>query len=175
VRQGGPGDWALPSWNYSDSDNPNARLVRVGVTAPGVVFELHNAAGAVVSFMLGDVLDTSAPILGYIYEDIADPLATAGLAMVEEAIGVTFPQPPDRRVHRLLAQRLRPAVVHEGRSAADVGIGRSRPCRQRHSNMPDRATGALPVVRTLRPTNRTVGNRLRRYHFENRLVGGATL
>lgn len=28
VALGGPDDWALPYWNYSDADNPDARLVR---------------------------------------------------------------------------------------------------------------------------------------------------
>ena len=28
VRQGGPSDWAVPYWNYSDDEQPNARLVR---------------------------------------------------------------------------------------------------------------------------------------------------
>ena len=28
VALGGPDDWALPYWNYSDEENPNARLVR---------------------------------------------------------------------------------------------------------------------------------------------------
>ena len=28
VRQGGPSDWALPYWNYSDDEEPRARLVR---------------------------------------------------------------------------------------------------------------------------------------------------
>ena len=34
VRQGGPADWALPYWNYSDDEEPNARLVRKEFLTP---------------------------------------------------------------------------------------------------------------------------------------------
>ena len=34
TRLGGPGDWALPTWNYSDTNNPDARKLPLAFTLP---------------------------------------------------------------------------------------------------------------------------------------------
>lgn len=38
-------------------------------------FEFHDSTGAIVSLRPQDVLDTTAPPLGYVYEDVSDPFA----------------------------------------------------------------------------------------------------
>lgn len=45
----------------------------------GTDFDFHDASGATVTLTADQVVDTKAPLLSYQYEDISDPMPTAGL------------------------------------------------------------------------------------------------
>ena len=49
----------------------------------GTEFEFHDATGAIETLTADQVVDTRAPVLSYEYEDISDPMPTAGLAREE--------------------------------------------------------------------------------------------
>lgn len=53
----------------------------------GTAFDFNNATHAVVTLTSDQVTDTTTPLLSYRYEDISDPLATAGLAEEEIIMG----------------------------------------------------------------------------------------
>ncbi|TWJ03201.1 tyrosinase [Mucilaginibacter frigoritolerans] len=53
VKLGGPADWALPYWNYSDTSNPNARTIPPAFTNP------NNATNGL--WITGRVSDTIPP------------------------------------------------------------------------------------------------------------------
>ena len=56
-------------------------------------FELYDAAGDVISFTAGQVVDTTVPLLGYSYDDVSDPFGPSGPVESDE---VTMPpaEPP---------------------------------------------------------------------------------
>lgn len=53
----------------------------------GTDFDFHDATGAIATHTADEVIDTTTPLLSYRYEDISDPLATAGLAEEEIIMG----------------------------------------------------------------------------------------
>ena len=61
----------------------------------GVSFDFHDAAGAQVSLTVDQVLDTTKPLLDYVYEDDSDPLAAAAPAVAKPKALVAMPRIPE--------------------------------------------------------------------------------
>ncbi len=79
-----------------------------------VRFDFHDGAGAAAQFASGEVLDTTSPRLGYIYEDISDPVGGAALAEV--------PLPDPDRPATLIGSADDGARLGAARVAAEVVI-----------------------------------------------------
>jgi tyrosinase len=65
-------------WRNSDPTHTNPSLA---AWLSSIDFDFHDADGKPVTLEAGQVLDTTSPMLDYVYQDISDPLGARRLAM----------------------------------------------------------------------------------------------
>jgi len=93
------------------------------LSAAGVSFELYDKGGAIRSFTSKDVVDTKAPLLGYMYDDVSDPLAGAGLA--DAGVAAVPPQAPE--TVSLAGASDQPVTLSRGVASARVALAPMAP------------------------------------------------
>ena len=82
------------------------------LNAAGATFPLHDATGAVVNYVPSQVTDTTAAPLGYVYQDISDPLATpAAAAPAAAAAAVSMPMAQPAHPPEVVGASLAPTAL----------------------------------------------------------------
>lgn len=79
-------------WRKRNTSHTNPTLA---AWLSGISFDFHDAGAAPVKLSVNQVLDTTEPLLDYVYEDVSDPLATAGPAAVQPRAAIAMPRVPE--------------------------------------------------------------------------------
>ena len=69
-------------WLRRDARHTNPTLA---AWLSSIDFDFHDSTGAAVQIQVNQVLDTSSPLLDYVYEDVSDPIPAAPHALAEAA------------------------------------------------------------------------------------------
>jgi tyrosinase len=64
-------------WEVWRKRDPKHTNPTVAAWLSSIAFDFHDASGAGVTLKASQVLDTTKPVLDYVYEDVSDPLAAA--------------------------------------------------------------------------------------------------